>query len=99
MTLAALLSLVFGAGVVAETIRIPIGQQGSQQTIEKPALGMSMAEVRAAFGEPVEQREPRGEPPISRWEYERFVVYFESDIVIHSVIKHVRRDVGETKNP
>jgi hypothetical protein len=28
-----------------------------------------------------------GEPPISSWEYEPFVVYFEYDRVIHSVAK------------
>jgi hypothetical protein len=27
-----------------------------------------------------------GKPPISRWEYPGFIVYFESDHVIHSVV-------------
>jgi hypothetical protein len=29
-----------------------------------------------------------GEPPISRWEYTGYTVYFEHDLVLHSVIQH-----------
>jgi len=29
-----------------------------------------------------------GDPPISRWEYNGFSVYFEHDLALHSVIHH-----------
>jgi hypothetical protein len=29
-----------------------------------------------------------GDPPITRWVYDRFTVYFENDRVIHSVVHH-----------
>lgn len=89
-------SLAFTAlmplAVSSQTVKVPIGQQGHSQDIAKPALGMTMSAVKAQFGSPVTQSPARGEPPIIRWEYNGFVVYFESDVVIHSVTKHQRTD-------
>ena len=76
------------APTISDTIRIPVGQQGAdRQDIAKPTLGMSMARVRNLFGEAQAEQAPRGTPPISRWEYDSFVVYFEKNTVIHTVIK------------
>ena len=72
----------------AETIKIPVGQQAAAKEVEKPSLGMSKTMVERYFGPPTEKVAPRGEPPISRWIYQDFVVYFEGDIVIHAVTKH-----------
>jgi hypothetical protein len=51
-----------------------------------PARGMTMSQVSAKFGAPVSKVPAVGNPPISRWEYPSFVVYFERDHVIHSVV-------------
>lgn len=76
------------SSTATDSIRIPVGQQGTdKQDIAKPTLGMSMAQVRNLFGEPQAEQAARGTPPISRWEYESFVVYFERNAVIHSVLK------------
>ena len=53
----------------------------------KPTRGMSQARVEANFGTPQSRVSPVGDPPISRWEYSSFVVFFEYDKVIHSVTK------------
>ncbi len=53
----------------------------------KPSRGMSQDSVRASYGEPQSTESAVGEPPISRWHYADFVVYFEFDRVIHSVSK------------
>ena len=53
----------------------------------KPTRGMTQANVEANFGAPQSMRDAIGEPPISRWEYAGFVVFFEYDRVIHSVSK------------
>ena len=50
-----------------------------------PARGMSMEKVEATFGAPTNRAPAVGEPPISRWEYPGFVVYFENQLVIHTV--------------
>lgn len=56
-------------------------------TAGKPTRGMSQQQVRAAYGSPDNETPAVGEPPISRWNYAGFVVFFEYDRVIHSVTK------------
>jgi hypothetical protein len=51
-----------------------------------PARGMTMSQVTSKFGAPVSKVPAVGNPPISRWEYPSFIVYFEHDHVIHSVV-------------
>jgi hypothetical protein len=50
-----------------------------------PARGMSMEKVEATYGAPSRRVPAVGEPPITRWEYPGFVVYFERQLVIHAV--------------
>lgn len=84
--LSGLLAMIIPATTIAEEIRIPIGQQaGDESSVRVPAKGMTKEHVKATFGEPIEASEPKGNPPISRWSYNDFVVYFEHDHVIHSV--------------
>lgn len=52
---------------------------------DRPARGMSMDKVEAVYGAPSRRDAAVGEPPITRWEYPGFVVYFEHQYVIHSV--------------
>lgn len=52
-----------------------------------PNRGMSMEKVEATFGAPVKRVLAVGQPPITRWEYPSFVVYFESNLVLHSVVR------------
>jgi hypothetical protein len=47
---------------------------------------MTMNQVAAKFGAPVSKIPAVGNPPISRWDYPGFVVYFEREHVIHSVV-------------
>lgn len=73
----------------AETIRVPVGSQdGALAVTAKPIKGMNKNQVAIKYGEPLEKRPARGEPPISSWVYENFTVFFESDYVIHSVLRH-----------
>lgn len=50
-----------------------------------PARGTTMARVEATYGAPTQRVAPVGQPPITRWEYPGFIVYFEHSHVIHSV--------------
>lgn len=50
-----------------------------------PDRGAAMSTVRDRLGEPQRAIDPVGDPPITRWIYERFTVYFEHDRVIHAV--------------
>ncbi len=66
---------------------INIGSQNQDTYIETPRSGQSMDDVKKSFGQPLEIIQPIGEPPITRWTYHQFTVYFEHQFVIHSV-KH-----------
>ena len=50
-----------------------------------PTAGITKDRVAANWGEPSSKIAAVGEPPISRWIYDDFVVYFEFDHVIHTV--------------
>ena len=52
-----------------------------------PTRGMTAASVESKFGTPDAKVAAVGDPPISRWEYSNFVVFFEYDRVIHAVVK------------
>ena len=64
----------------------------SAPAIQTPRNGLSMAQVRQQFGEPAQEVPAVGEPPISRWEYTGYTVYFENDLVLHSVIQHANNN-------
>lgn len=70
----------------AEEIRIPVGEQAkTQPAVDMPTKGMSKERVKSLFGEPLEEVPAKGQPPISRWKYQEFTVYFDSNTVIHCV--------------
>ena len=50
-----------------------------------PRRGLSQADVRQQYGEPASIKGPIGEPPITRWDYNGFSVYFEYQTVLHTV--------------
>lgn len=50
-----------------------------------PGQGASMSQVEKHFGPPREKLAPVGNPPITRWVYGDYTVYFEHEYVIHSV--------------
>jgi len=45
-----------------------------------------MSAVQSRYGEPVTRHAAVGQPPITRWDYAQFAVYFENDHVLHAVI-------------
>ncbi|MDJ0939272.1 MAG: hypothetical protein QNJ00_05875 [Woeseiaceae bacterium] len=70
----------------AQTLEME-GTQAARQDDGRPTRGMTQASVESKYGSPVSVQAPVGEPPITRWEYQDFVVFFEYDRVIHSVLK------------
>lgn len=87
---ALLAALSFGLAASAahgDPLTIPLGQQPGAD-ISLPERGLSTQEVLRRRGEPVRRHAAIGEPPISRWEYADYSVYFERDRVVHSVRQH-----------
>ena len=82
-----LLAAVLASGLAgAETIAVDSGIAVKESDVVTPTRGMTMDQVATKFGAPVTKVPAVGKPPISRWEYPGFVVFFESDHVIHSVV-------------
>lgn len=84
LTVLALLFGAFGAGQ-ADTLQMEGVAAGTDSS--RPSRGMTATSVEAKFGAPDAKVAPVGDPPISRWEYKDFVVFFEYDRVIHAVVK------------
>lgn len=74
-------------GAAAEVLQIPIGQQGTDQ-LPMPQLGESQRAVLERFGLADQEHPSVGNPPITRWDYREFSVYFEHQHVINSVRHH-----------
>lgn len=74
---------------IADTLEMRSVGQAPPNTamgVMRPSRGMTMSTVRAQFGNPMDARPAVGRPPITRWVYDDFTVYFEHQYVIHSVI-------------
>ena len=81
----AILLLAIAVTAIAQTVINDV--PAAERFNEIPARGMTMEYVEANFGAPRSKRSPIGDPPITRWEYADFIVYFEYKRVIHSVAK------------
>ena len=55
-------------------------------TVTLPGRGMNMTQVEEKFGPPLEKLPEVGEPPIIRWMYPGYTVYFEYEFVINSIL-------------
>ena len=90
--LAALLAGCAVAGsALADTVVVNDQVQVRQTQIECPKRGLTMSEVEKHFGAPVNRHAAAGgdtpkHPPITRWDYSGFSVFFEHDRVIDSVV-------------
>lgn len=85
----ALSLILFAPAAFADTLAIPVGQQhGSGISTDLPQRGLSAATVLQRHGDPGARHAAVGEPPISRWDYQGFSVYFEAGTVVHSVLQH-----------
>jgi hypothetical protein len=89
-TLFALAIIALLGTVPAASADVLIIEKLETAKIEMPVRGATMARVQQAFGAPQSVSGPVGEPPITRWDYPGFVVVFEHNRVIHSVVRHNR---------
>jgi hypothetical protein len=83
--IAAALALGLVPATQADTLMIDTVTQSA--SVERPVSGQSMTQVEARYGAPREIIPAVGQPPITRWVYDGFTVYFEDSTVLHAVIK------------
>jgi hypothetical protein len=65
----------------------------AEQSAHLPKRGISMAQVEAQFGAPSQKfaavagpNDRKHNPPITRWQYDNFSVYFENTHVVDAVL-------------
>jgi hypothetical protein len=74
-----------GFGILSADVLL-IEEVRQASTMDVPPNGMRTAEVRARFGEPETVHAAVGDPPIIRWDYGQWSVYFEYDLVLFTVL-------------
>jgi hypothetical protein len=79
-----LLALQAATPAFAETLSTNTGDPAAAG--DRPNRGSTMATVQGRFGEPSNRHATVGNPPITRWDYPQFSVYFEHDRVLHTVL-------------
>ena len=89
LTLAVTAGLLFQAPAQADTLLV---ERVQSETAPMPARGQSMSQVEARFGAPQVKHAAisgpnnrRANPPITRWDYAGFSVYFEHSHVVDAV--------------
>lgn len=87
-TLLVTTSLLAISPLKADTLTMPEATTPPQDvSVQVPGRGMTMTAVEEKFGSPETKYDEVGDPPITRWDYPQFSVYFEYQYVIHSVVK------------
>jgi hypothetical protein len=69
--------------VIAQNLQMVDAPRAS--SVSTPGRGLSMGQVEQRFGAPSRRVAAVGQPPISRWVYPGFIVYFEGSRVLHCV--------------
>ncbi len=94
-TFALAVTPLIAPAVHADTLHVKESLQAKvrqEQHMNLPRRGMTMAQVEREYGAPLRKLQTRGgdtprHPPINRWEYAKYIVYFERNHVIHSVLR------------
>jgi hypothetical protein len=86
----------FGGALHAEIIANGDQVSVRETNVERPGRGMSMQAVEAKFGAPQERHAAVGKPPITRWDYSAFSVFFEYERVIDAVVNPASQPAAET---
>ena len=88
---ALLVGCALASAAVAETLVVNDELQVRDSQLDRPKRGLTMDQVEKQFGAPTTRHPTVGgtsqqQPPITRWDYNGFSVFFEGERVIHSVV-------------
>jgi len=88
-TLLAIAILLPAISARADELEMPGETVGT--SLSKPSKGSTMKAVLHAFGAPTKKYAPVGggsvhQPPITRWDYPSFSVFFENSHVVDAVV-------------
>jgi hypothetical protein len=83
-----MIAVLAATPVLADVVNIP---EGSSSMVAKPVKGTTMKTVEHQFGAPFKKHAAVGggsvrQPPITRWDYPAFSVFFEHGHVVDAVV-------------
>lgn len=84
-------------GTVLDMPNADASQSAPAVRPDTPPRGMTKSRVLARYGKPVSQSGPVGQPPISRWNYPDYRLYFEYDHVLHAVVPGQPEPIAHTE--
>ncbi|MEJ2402754.1 MAG: hypothetical protein P8171_00470 [Candidatus Thiodiazotropha sp.] len=58
----------------------------SEEGVSRPTRSMTMKQVEKRFGQPITAHPSVGDPPITRWDYPDYSVFFEYNHVLTAVM-------------
>ncbi len=79
------IGVLAGGTAAGETISVGDSVAIRESAVQRPGRGQTMQAVESRFGQPASRHAAVGQPPITRWDYADFSVFFENDRVIHAV--------------
>jgi len=85
MFVALLCGCAASGAAMAETLVVNDQLTVPASAVQTPRRGSTMTDVEKHFGAPVEKHASVGQPPITRWDYNGFSVFFEHDRIIHAM--------------
>lgn len=80
----ALVLTLASTAAVANTLLVQRVERAKASAL--PSKGSTMEQVESQYGAPTEKKPAVGQPPITRWMYPAFTVYFEYNHVINAVV-------------
>jgi hypothetical protein len=83
---ALLIGSALAGSAIAETVEVNGQVEVMPSQVDRPKRGTTMDEVEKHFGAPANRHPTVGAPPITRWDYSNFSVFFEKDRVIDAVV-------------
>ncbi len=84
IVLITLLTLLTGSAT-ADVLILDEVRQASRMNL--PTNGQTMEQVESQLGSPQKRHRAVGDPPITRWDYDRYSIYFEHDRVLSAVLR------------
>ncbi|NOR70877.1 MAG: hypothetical protein GQ532_14485 [Methylomarinum sp.] len=78
--------LILSTSITLAEERSLVTPEAVIKNVDRPVRGLNMDQVKKQLGQPLKILEAVGNPPITRWIYKDFIVYFEHNLVLHSVL-------------
>ena len=76
--------LLFSGAASADVLIIDEVRQVARMDL--PENGQTKASTESKYGAPGQRHQAVGDPPITRWDYGTYSVYFEYELVLFSVL-------------